>query len=402
MKPSDTFETFSQAGHSVSSAGRLKHEVRTFRVQNGPSFEPLPRSAGSAERMSKNSKSSEASPDVPASASPLQMMAQVQLRSALREVRRHLKKVEDRWKKDPEPLHQARVFARRSQVCLELFHPLFSEQNDAAWISARLRELLKSSGKARDLDVLLSSAAHKGGSVSDKQIRSWQKKRKECQPEIEAITRKLQKRSRFKERSRALIQSMEDASRNTETSIAPDVWASQQIHQQIERLLTQVPASVTARTLHKFRLGTKQTRYAADCIGEMVDCPAADELSELLADVQKELGNIQDAVVAQKQRLKSSEKQSRKGRSDSASETDAAEEGNKAEALAKLIQKAATWIQEDTVPRLQKVASSLAQNRQARRQPETADSQPSTGEPAAVKAVARRKKKQPKKEKATV
>lgn len=328
-------------------------------------------------------------------------MAQVQLRSALREVRRQLKKMEDRWKKDPEPLHQARVFARRSQVCLELFHPLYTEKKEAAWISARLRELLKVSGKARDLDVLVSNAVHKGGEGSEKHVRAWQKQRKECQPALESITKKLQKKGRFKEHSRTLLSSMESTGSDAESQIAPETWASQQIHHQIERLLTQVPASVTARTLHKFRLGTKQTRYAADCIGEMVDCPAADELSELLSDVQKELGNIQDAVVAQKQRQKAAKDSSKKRRSDAELQTESASEGTKAEALATLIQKAASWIHQDIVPRLQRIGATLQTGRQQKHDDGATHPSAAT-EQTLVKAVARKKKKQSKKQKATV
>lgn len=364
-------------------------------------------SAGLAKSMSKKSKTTEGSAETPSSASPLQMMAQVQLRSAFREVRRQLKKMEDRWKKDPEPLHQARVFSRRSQVCLELFHPLYSGKKEAAWISARLRELLKVSGKARDLDVLLSNSVHKGEGVAEKQVRSWLKQRKECQPALEEIARKLQKKGRFKECSRILLNSMEGASTGTESQIAPETWASQQIHHQIERLLTQVPASVTARTLHKFRLGTKQTRYAADCIGEMVDCPAADELSELLSDVQKELGNIQDAVVAQKQRQKATVKSAKQRRSDAESEAETALEGTKAEALAGVIQKAASWIHQDIVPRLLKVAASLVQTsplpkHDAGAHDDGATHPSAASEPTLVKAATRKKKKQSKKQKAIV
>ena len=372
-----------------------EHEATIIRAVNSVS-------AGAAGIMSKKSNTPEGFAEAQSTASPLQTMAQVQLRSALREVRRQLKKMEDRWKKDSEPLHQARVFARRSQVCLELFHPLYIEKKEAAWISARLRELLKVSGKARDLDVLLSNAVHKGAEGSEKHIRSWQKQRKECQPALEAFTKKLQKKSRFKEHSRTLLNHMESAGSGSESQIAPETWASQQIHHQIERLLTQVPASVTARTLHKFRLGTKQTRYAADCIGEMVDCPAADELSELLSDVQKELGNIQDAVVAQKQRQKAIEKSTRKRRSDAEHEAESVHEGTKAEALASLIQKAADWIHQDIVPRLQKIAASLVQTSPLRNQDDGATHPSAVSEQALVKAVTRKRKKQLKKQSATV
>lgn len=145
----------------------------------------------------------------------------------------------------------------------------------------------------------------------------------------------------------------------------PETWANQQIHHQIDRLLTQVPNSVTARTLHKFRLGTKQTRYAADCIGEMLDSPSAEMLSELLSDVQKKLGHIQDSVVALKQKEKSasrdSKKDGKKTREKSTSENPTSER----ESLSQLINEAARWIKEEIVPQLQKIAathrSSLAE-----------------------------------------
>lgn len=349
--------------------------------------------------MSTASHNAEQSSGDPAKTTVLRTMAQVQLRSALREVRRQLKKMEDRWKKETEPLHQARVSARRSLVCLELFQPLFTEPRDAAWIAARLQELLKASGKARDLDVLLTSALHQKSGSSEKHVREWQKKRRECQPVLEEVARKLLKKGRLKERSRALISQLDTPSENFAAQESPEAWANQQIHHQIDRLLTQVPNSVTARTLHKFRLGTKQTRYAADCIGEMVDSPSAEMLSELLADVQKKLGHIQDAVVAQKQKEKSANRDSKKDGKKTRDKSTTANSSGERESLSQLINEAARWIRDDIVPHLQKIAATHQSTFAAEQQPVQAVHMPAKQQP--VKTVAARRKKRTKKQKAT-
>ncbi|MFN9080122.1 MAG: CHAD domain-containing protein [Planctomyces sp.] len=279
------------------------------------------------------------------------------LKQELKQFEKHLLKCIDRWRKKPDHLHQTRISARRLQQHLELLGPLLGKDRSLRWLRKHLKSLLKASSPARDLDVLLHHAAAKKTSAAV--CQQWQQQRCRLQKPLREIQQRLSRPDGLKQHRRALLKAISrSACRESSAALANSSasgWAVEQATVRLAELQTALPASSSSKSLHRFRLLVKQHRYQAELLLQLSGHPIIQRLVQCLLQVQKQLGRLQDAVVAARSLKKVTDNQKKSA--------------GKKKSLAKASQSTAeiaaessrllTWLQSDIAPQLNSLARRL-------------------------------------------
>ena len=222
------------------------------------------------------------------------------LKHELKHMAKCLKRCSQRWHRKPEYLHQTRISARRLQQHLALFGELSGKTRQVRWLHKQLRSLLKASSKARDLDVLLHHSA--AGDIPAATRRKWQQRRRKLQQPLQKIERRLTRNEALKNCRRALLKAIRTSAtrkRSVAVASAPAAsWAVEQAAVRLAELQTAIPTVATSKSLHRFRLQVKQYRYQSELLLSLSDNAVIKRLVGCLLQVQKQLGTLQDAVVA--------------------------------------------------------------------------------------------------------
>lgn len=293
------------------------------------------------------------SPAVPLTVS---QAARVLLKQELKLLQRQLSKCMNRWRKKPEHLHQVRISARRLQQQLVLFGPLLGKDRSAGWLRKRLKELLQASSRARDLDVLLhhSSAEETPATI----IRRWQQQRRRLQKPLQRLHHRMTGEDALTQHRRALQKAIRQASsrgrQKTLANAQAAGWAVDQTIVRLTELQTAIPASSSPKALHRFRLLVKQHRYQAELLLQLSGNPVTDRLVNCLLQVQKQLGRLQDSVVAARS-LKKAERQQKKSSRKAAAEADRVRKAKIDAECTRLL----TWLQDKVGAQLQTLSRRL-------------------------------------------
>ena len=289
----------------------------------------------------------------------VEQMAQTLLNSCLPDVKKQLKVAAKDWRRNDEGVHQLRISLRRTLACLDLFSEQFSVAKETRWLQKTLKELLKSAGKARDLDVLLAREMPEQGKAQAQLRKVWKRKRKDCQEPLRQSFETLVREEKLQTKTRALLKSMSAKKREAFSEAAPDPasWIAQQLHDRVDLLLKKLPEGSQLKGMHSFRISSKQLRYVAELLQEFHADKTTKHLLRSLADVQKKFGRLQDEAVAAKsvERLSSklSRKQGKSLQNMSASARVTAE--SKAVELN-------AWLNEKIVPELNRIMQALEQS----------------------------------------
>ena len=283
-------------------------------------------------------------------------MAQTLLKSCVSDVKSNLKIAARDWRSNEEGVHQLRVSLRRSLACLDLFSEQLSAAKETRWLQKTLKELLKSAGKARDLDVLLARELPEKGKAQVQLRRAWKSKRKECQKPLGRAFETLVREEKLQTKTRALLKCMSAQTPEATSEAAPDrsCWSASQLRLRIDLLLKKLPEGSQLKGLHSFRISAKQLRYVAELLQEFHPDKTTKQLLRLLANVQKKLGRLQDEAVAAKSVARLSSKVSKKQGKSLQSMSDDAKVAAESKAV-----ELSSWLIEKIVPELNRVAQVL-------------------------------------------
>jgi CHAD domain-containing protein len=285
-------------------------------------------------------------------------MAQTLLKSCVFDVKTYLKVAGKDWRSNDEGVHQLRISLRRTMACLDLFSEQFSSLKETQWLQKTLKELLKSAGKARDLDVLLAREMPERGKAQAKLRKAWKSKRRECQKPLDRSFETLVREEKLQTKTRALLKSMNAHSPETASEATRDLrsWSAVQLRLRIDLLLKKSPEGSQLKGLHSFRVSSKQLRYMAELLQEFHPDKTTKQLLQLLANVQKKLGRLQDEAVAAKSVARLSSKVSRKQGKSLQSMSNEAREAAESKAV-----ELSSWLSEKIVPELNRLAQALSQ-----------------------------------------
>ncbi len=204
-----------------------------------------------------------------------------------------------------EAVHQARVATRRLRSTLRTFQPLL----DSDWapdLAAELRWLAGALGAVRDADVLRERLARQLAELPEEDnvagkalLARVDDQRAEAYAQLLVVL--------DSGRYAALLESLVDATRHPRLrsrkgrTLAADILPAmaRTPYRRYVRAVERLGPDPADEQLHRVRVRAKRARYAADVIEAVIGKPAR-RLSGALAAVQGELGEHQDAVVAQR------------------------------------------------------------------------------------------------------
>lgn len=286
-------------------------------------------------------------------------MAQTLLKSCLFDVKNNLKVAAKDCRSNDEGVHQLRVSLRRTMACLDLFSEQFSAAKETRWLHKTLKELLKSAGKARDLDVLLAREMPEQGKAQVQLRKAWKSKRKECQKPLESAFATLVREEKLPTKTRALLKRISSTTTEVSSEATPELrtWSALQLRLRIDLLVKKAPEGSQLKGLHSFRVSAKQLRYVAELLQEIDPIKTTKQLLRLLATVQKKLGRLQDEAVAAKSVARLSSKVSKKQGKSLQDMSDSARTAAESKAV-----ELSSWLNEKIVPELNRLAQALDQS----------------------------------------
>jgi CHAD domain-containing protein len=214
------------------------------------------------------------------------------LRSKIREVFRHLPKA---MAGDEDAIHEMRVAGRRLRVAL----PHLAQKPDGRRVRralAGVKELTRTAGASRDLDVMLACFEEEGPGDDGSRVLS------QLVARLRAARRRGRGRmaealldldiARLRRDLRAITQ------RGTEAVLSALTRIRQTQADEARELLLILDAlgpSYEAEALHRLRIRSRRLRYAAELEAELLDRPS--DAIEILKALQDDLGRIRDLYL---------------------------------------------------------------------------------------------------------
>ncbi|MGH9245631.1 MAG: CHAD domain-containing protein [Acidimicrobiales bacterium] len=206
---------------------------------------------------------------------------------------------------DPEGVHQVRVGTRRLRADLRTFRPVL-DREWADGVRDELRWLGRALGEVRDRDVLLlrlrdhvSRLAEVDREPGERLLRRLAVERDDAR---ERLLRALTGR-RYRELLDGLVDAVDEPRFATDAD--PDGDPADLMPALVSRPWRKVRKRVRRlgdaprdEELHRVRVLAKRARYAAEAVAPVAGRPA-EKLASALAKVQDELGEVNDAVVAE-------------------------------------------------------------------------------------------------------
>jgi CHAD domain-containing protein len=203
-----------------------------------------------------------------------------------------------------EHVHQLRVNSRRSLAAMDVF---CSDLSDASsrWIVKRLKEFLKSAGKARDLDILLTVQLPRLGTVADRLGEYWTQQRQQCQQTLRKLDRRMRRDDRFSQEVKCLLKKLNRrASRSVgaekDNDSAQD-WVWQKIAIVAAEFTEAIPQTSTPDAMHQLRISGKRFRYTLELLAPLLPPNCLKSTLRQVKELQDRLGQVQDHVVAVEQ-----------------------------------------------------------------------------------------------------
>ena len=195
---------------------------------------------------------------------------------------------------------------RRALSGLSLFEVLVPALKFAG-SENRLKAILQAAGRAPDLDVLIRTQLPRCGTARKTLAKQWSAERAAAQKPLVALHRKLNRKGRFRKHMRSLVQDLKIVAAHAEheTQSVCDVRVLSQFADLGHSVVKALEIEADVRSLHALRIAFKRLRYAADLLLPVLKGPQVQDVVHALPELQKQLGAMQDHVVA-KQELKRS------------------------------------------------------------------------------------------------
>ena len=198
-----------------------------------------------------------------------------------------------------EHVHQLRVATRRTQIALRLFADSLPRRR-RRWWTRQLKRIRDAAARARDLDVLILRLAPE--SDQDEAgplhmiVQDLQRQRKEAQLPL----RDAYKRSEHKHYKRKLDKLIERIGwRGEGDEPRFGCVARQKLAPLVEAFFAAGAADLAnPQHLHQMRIAGKRLRYAIELLASAFDVRLRDDLYPQFTQIQEDLGQINDHVVA--------------------------------------------------------------------------------------------------------
>ncbi len=221
------------------------------------------------------------------------------LRDHLKKVRRALQGAAEDWVDDAECVHRLRVSARKALAAVSLIGEMAPIPH-AEWFTGKLKTILKSSGPARDLDVVLSLNLPLSKVARKTVEKILSRQRKKSQKPIHELHQKLNHSRRFQKHIRALSKELRQPGNCSGKLMDADA-CFQALAKVRDQFLDALPVEADQRSLHQLRIALRKFRYAMEIAKVAHKSPQNLTLTPELVRLQSELGLLQDHVIIRTQ-----------------------------------------------------------------------------------------------------
>lgn len=239
-----------------------------------------------------NSWISDASPD-----EPVCRVAAHTIDQRLAAVRHYLPLAAERPDEDVEYVHQLRVATRRAVAALDLYRPLLINKSRKA-LCRELKRIRKAAGVARDLDVLvLRQEGTQAGQHAHHFLQTVCAKRRHAQQPLHTVYARSLENSSLDTHARQLLK--HPCRRRRKKMRRPfGGWARKQLRSIVGEFFRAEPQELDdLESLHRFRICTKQLRYAMELLVAAFPPEFRDDLYPMVERLQEKLGDINDHCV---------------------------------------------------------------------------------------------------------
>ncbi|MGB6044853.1 MAG: CHAD domain-containing protein [Pirellulales bacterium] len=227
-------------------------------------------------------------------------LARATLRRRLTAVEQRLPLAANRAGDNIEHVHQLRVATRRAVVAVRLYRELLPRRT-AKRLLKELKVIRQASGRARDLDVLLSELAavaeSDNGTTLVQQLRQ---SRSRAQEPISELHRRLigtGELTKLIDETVALVE--KQASRSQRKDPRFGKWARKRLRRSVKRFFKAEPQDWhNLAALHRFRIRGKELRYTMELLAGAFPQELRRQLYPQVEQVQERLGEINDHCAA--------------------------------------------------------------------------------------------------------
>jgi CHAD domain-containing protein len=229
---------------------------------------------------------------------PISHVAAVVIRERLNMVWEYAPLAAKKWEEEPEFLHQMRVGTRRSAAALVTFAELLPP-NKTRRMHKRLKRLRKSSGEARDLDVLIErlQKQNESGGGHGPSLAKLHEMRAATQSAIVQAVDRLAERD-FPRKVTALCDRIRWRSDSEEPTYAEE--ARRLMSREVENFVAAASKDLSDNnSLHALRIEGKQMRYTMEVLAGAFDSHFRQELYGEMRELQDKLGEINDHAAAE-------------------------------------------------------------------------------------------------------
>lgn len=197
-----------------------------------------------------------------------------------------------------EHVHQLRVSSRRLLQAIRVVQPL-AEPELCRWFEKNVRRVLKTAGKARDLDLLIEAESRREDRSSRSVVKRWMRQRKKLQKKLCRRHTSLCRRG-LRQRSNQLLKSITtraslDGAKQTPLS---QTWYRESLREVAMPFVDGIQSATHLETIHELRIAGKKFRYTLELIGPLLDANLAEQIVGEMKSLQEQLGLLQDYVVA--------------------------------------------------------------------------------------------------------
>lgn len=209
-----------------------------------------------------------------------------------------LRSASRRSNRDPESVHKLRVATRRAAVAIDVFADHLPVRV-AAWWRKSLREIRRSADAARDADVLTERLKQDRDRDASRLLRRGMTSRREAQQPLSDCASRLLRAGLLRRRCEQSIRSAERAARKFAGSGEADPAAEPRVSPFLRRFQKAAKRNLErGARLHRFRIRTKQLRYAIEIFASEGSEKSVRRVMKPLQKLQDRLGTINDHRTA--------------------------------------------------------------------------------------------------------
>jgi CHAD domain-containing protein len=188
-----------------------------------------------------------------------------------------------------EDVHQLRVWSRRSEAAFSVFAGLLPRRQ-SKWLRKRIRRIRQAAGRVRDFDVLSKVFLKKDGTWP----ASLKKKRARAADKLVGLRTRLGRK--LKRRMKKLLDHLSANSHEHDQLF--DDYARTALRPIVAAFFDGSHREESDETaLHRFRIASKELRYAMELLAGAFSSAFRDQLYPMLAIVQDKLGEINDLAA---------------------------------------------------------------------------------------------------------